>query len=567
MTAPALNIANGTFVFEFDGLWGWSMASAGQTICWFSGHLADGSSGTAAAAELAHTLNEWASEKPNTAPIDFMDQVDGNFAFAAAGPGWSVAAVDRVRSIPLNFSALQCATRVSPSAARLNTDEDPDGYDPAGLLCFAMAGYTVGRATIRRDIRQLMPGEMLYAGTDGKVVIHSYASYRPSGRDTRNRRQLLDALSVATIEIFETLAATTQDRPIVVPLSAGMDSRLVVAALHHLGIGNVRCYAYGKPGNFEAEASRRIADHLGYQWDFVPYSLDQQRRTFSEPGHADFQSFANDFAALPFQQDFHAVDVLRKKGFIPPDAVIVNGQSGDYLTGNHIPAELCEPVGDANEEKRWSRVFNATVEKHFSHWQFLKTPENLSRISALLREDLHQADMAFGDDPAQDFGLFEGLEFRNRQAKYVIGGQRIYDLFELEWRLPLWDRQYMTFWQDVPLEAKRGRNLFLEMLAERNWGGVWRGWDFPQRITPRSLAHVRWLLKALHIPLGRKRWHRFERRYLDYFMDVLCNYAIVPYARVIRDDRGFRNALSWHIDAYLSEKGIRLEELSRGAHR
>ena len=99
------------------------------------------------------------------------------------------------------------------------------------------------------------------------------------------------------------------------------------------------------------------------------------------------------------------------------------------------------------------------------------------------------------------------------------------------------------------------------MLVEQNWGGVWQDWHFPQTVSPASLRTLRNLLKLMHAPFGRKRWHEFERRYLDYFMDLLCNYAVTPYTTVIRDERGFRNGLSWHIEAYLQNKGLNFGRL------
>ena len=41
--------------------------------------------------------------------------------------------------------------------------------------------------------------------------------------------------------------------------------------------------------------------------------------------------------------------------------------------------------------------------------------------------------------------VYEILEYENRQCKYVINGQRLYEYFKYEWRLPLWDNLYLDF--------------------------------------------------------------------------------------------------------------------------
>ncbi|EKD23830.1 MAG: hypothetical protein ACD_81C00171G0001, partial [uncultured bacterium] len=65
--------------------------------------------------------------------------------------------------------------------------------------------------------------------------------------------------------------------------------------------------------------------------------------------------------------------------------------------------------------------------------------------------------------------------------------------------------------------------------------------------------------KALHAPLGAARWHEFETQYLKYWMDIVCNYALAPYREISADQRGFRNAIAWHVDAYLKSKGLSLD--------
>ncbi len=156
--------------------------------------------------------------------------------------------------------------------------------------------------------------------------------------------------------------------------------------------------------------------------------------------------------------------------------------------------------------------------------------ERTARASrTLLRDSIARAGGALGE-PDTDHGLYEYAEFQDRQCRYVITGQRIYEFLGHEWRLPLWDNDYLQFWERVPLAEKAGQGLYARMLTNANWGGVWQ--DVPvnrKTIRPLSLIPFRLAAKLLHAPFGRERWHRFERRYFQYWMDATCNAACVPY--------------------------------------
>ena len=66
--------------------------------------------------------------------------------------------------------------------------------------------------------------------------------------------------------------------------------------------------------------------------------------------------------------------------------------------------------------------------------------------------------------------LLEFLEFR--QTKHVVNCQRVYDYYNLDWLLPLWNKSFIKFWQTVPLKYKFNQLLY-EVLNELNYGGVW----------------------------------------------------------------------------------------------
>jgi len=167
------------------------------------------------------------------------------------------------------------------------------------------------------------------------------------------------------------------------------------------------------------------------------------------------------------------------------------------------------------------------------------------------------------DDPEASFALYEFSEFQNRQSKYVVARGRAYEFFGYDWRLPFWDKDYLKFWERVPLDAKVDRNLFRVMLEKENWGGVWRDWPAPRYLTPRWIVPLRFATKVACAPLGKEFWHRMERRIFAYWMDDMCKYAIVPYRRVLAANGSHRNAVSWLCQAYLSGKGLQPGILNR----
>ena len=497
-----------------------------------------------------------------------LAEAHGHFALVAAGADWTVAAVDWVRSIPLFHACCGGAWAVDDNAERLRRRAGVDAVsiDPDGALAIATAGYTIDRATLYRGLEMLGPGECAVFRTGAAPIRLRYYAYRPWRVGVGDGRARDDALAETTLDIVRRMIASLDGRTLVVPLSAGYDSRLVVSAARHLGYDNVRCFAYGRAGNFEAKASRAIADRLGYRWAFVPLTASGQRRFFASDAHRRYLDYADTCASVPFIQDMSAVMALKRQGFIPDDAVIANGNSGDYISGMHIPPALRTPPSPGlGPAERKARIVDALADKHFALWRSLRTPENLARIKALIWRSIEAAGGALGD-PAGDHGLYEYAEFQDRQCKYVITGQRIYEFLGHEWRLPLWDNAYLRFWESVPLAEKAGQALYARMLHARNWGGAWS--DIPvnaKSIRPRWIVPLRYAAKLAHAPLGAERWHRFERKYFQYWMDLTCNAAVVSYWRAARDWRGARHGVAWLAENYLAAKDQPLAQIAAGA--
>jgi asparagine synthase (glutamine-hydrolysing) len=536
---------------------GWCAYGLPNGTLWFKGHLYGDADPLAA-------LSGWPSGGSDSEIASFLNGLDGHFALLFEGQARVIAAVDPVRSSPLFFWEEPGETIIAAAGSELGTRTVEMTANASAALSLAMSGYTIGAETIYKKLHQLAPGEFLTVSANGCVRAR-YHRYAPWAVEERDENIFERSFLEMNLSLFQRLVRGSANRQIVVPLSAGRDSRLIVSALAEIGHRNVVCFAYGLPGNFEADASCKIAKHLGYDWHFVAMTPSSVQKFWTGPLNARYQDFADSHCATTIVHDLPVVADLLERKIIDRTAIVINGNSGDYITGLHIQSPVSDGLDRVEYDERVSIIVSTLIKKHFRLWNSLASPEHDKVIEMALRREI--AALGLGEfDPAQTHGVYEYLEFQDRQSKYVIGRQRIYEFLGVDWRLPLWSRAYLDFWQMVPLRFKRGQALYANALMRSNWGGVWQGeeWKFPPRVSPPWMRGVvRPLAKALCAPFGRRAWHAFEQRYLHYWMDLLAWQGVEPYWRHVSDRRGARHAIAWHTEAYLRRKGLEWNGRSR----
>lgn len=538
-----------------NALPGWRKLVGAPATLWLKGHLFGAGE---------RTLVD-ASRQGLRALQRAVADLDGCFAVIVETPEGVFAAADRIGSIPV-FVVWDDKTPggghlIGGAALPLVAQAGLAATNPEAVLALGIAGFTLGETALIQGVRHLRAGQAAIVRPGCDPEFSFYFSYRPWNVVERPSEKLAADLGEVLRAVFAKMIASAEGRPIMVPLSAGLDSRLVAAALKEFRYPDVRCYAYGIPGNHEAAASRAIAERLGLPWTFIPVTPASQSNYFASAAHDEFVRYSETLTALPFNQDHDATRRLIASGYAPRDAIFVNGQSGDYITGNHVPKDLWAPPPSSDREARWSRLFAAGRAKHFGLWEHIATRTNLDRIERQFRADLER-EGGLPEDPANDWALYESSEFIHRQSRYVVAGQRCYEHLGADWRLPLWDRDLISFYETAPLSAKKSQSLYKDTLRKLDWGKVW---DLPvnrRNVRPLWLAPMRLAAKAAAAPLGRDAWHRIERRYFAWHMDTVANYAVVPWSRVASDRRGFRNPISWHAEAYLARHGIALDSLA-----
>jgi len=434
---------------------GWS--ARGASFARGAAHLGDRSLD---AAGIAQALESCESE---AAWLALLRELNGSFAVVTRRGTQVLAAVDRVRSMPLFYGQAQGRRWISDSARGVSEKAQGWSLDAIADAEFQLTGYVTGSGTLLQGLHQVQAGEAVAwdaaSGSDVKHVQYftsTHADFFSDGPDA-----LVDRLASLHERVFRRLLASVGDRPIAVPLSGGYDSRLIGVSLRDLGARNVVCYSYGVPGNWEARISQELARHLGFRWEFAPYSAQQWRHWAATDGFKAYCRAAGNLSSVPHVQDWAAVAELQRSGKLPHDSVFVPGHSGDFVAGSHIPEHFLARASISREE-----VLDAVLRSHYSLWD---GPVADRRDHAAAFEQ--RIESIVGPIPTcsseQAADLFERWDLQERQAKFIVNSVRVYEHFGHEWRLPLFDHELMDFWARVPVQWRVGRKLYYEFVAQR----------------------------------------------------------------------------------------------------
>ena len=411
------------------------------------------------ARELAATLDACATDAAWAAAVG---RLNGCFAAATLRDGRLLAAVDRIRSIPLFYAIENGDVRLGDSAYVVMPQERCAGIDDIVDLEFRLTGYVTGMQTLHPRVFQIEAGQAVVfdASVTRQPIRLRYHELR-HGDFLHEDSDLIERLESVHRKVFRRLLDTTEGRTLVLPLSGGYDSRLIGVSLRDLGAQNVICYSYGIPGNWESRISQELAKYLGFRWEFVPYSAEGWRAWATTSRFAAYFRTAGNLTSVPHIQDWPAVLELQGDGRVPPDSVFVPGHSGDFLAGSHIPKSYAVQRTITRGE-----LLDSLLSAHYSLWDW---PSGMER--ALREEFGRRIEAVVGpiDDASTEYAadIFERWDLQERQAKFIANSVRVYEHFGFEWRLPLFDNELMDFWARIPLGLRAGRKLYFEFVRQR----------------------------------------------------------------------------------------------------
>ena len=205
-----------------------------------------------------------------------------------------------------------------------------------------MSGYTIDKSTLYKPISAFYQ-ENIYGLKTTNIFFKKYYEWKP-WKIYDHKFNFKNNLLKLNEKIIKKLIKSVNNRQIVVPLSGGWDSRFIVSGLKHFGYKNVICVSYGKRDNTDMLIAKKVARKLGYKWIKIPYKTDSIRKLYYSNNYKQYEDYCDNLNSIHFISEYFMIYELKKRNLIHKDAIFVNGQSGDFISGNHIPKSLTHEI-------------------------------------------------------------------------------------------------------------------------------------------------------------------------------------------------------------------------------
>jgi len=468
--------------------------------------------------------------------INYLACIRGNFSIIVKTDDYIVASVDCIRSVPLYYFVKNSTTFITDDVGYLKRTGHKLKISNDSQLSVLMSGYTLFEDTLYLGVKSFIPGQ-IFSYCSGGVNSYNINNFQTwfgdNNKSPGSLKLMCSEFNDVVLEVMENTINSLNNRQVVVPLSGGYDSRLIVSLLRYYNYENVICFTYGMVGNFEAISAKKIAEELGYKWIFIDLNIKEQQNFYKSEEFPSYLEYADTVDSVPYYQGLYAVKYLKEKNLVDSDAIFINGNSGDFITGGHISNfyQYC------NSNVPDNTAYNKIIDKYYSLWGYLKISDNINEIINKIKgsykrlENEHNVNINICD-------FIYYYEFINRQSKYVIQGQKVYEYYGYEWRLPLWDLKMIEFWNSVPNNYKNGQFLYKKTIEKYNYSNIWdKEYEINKyRISSPLIRHTRRFFKLLVFILtsgSYKKWDRIDRSIFYYFYDITRMLCSVSYWRVV----------------------------------
>ena len=290
---------------------------------------------------------------------------------------------------------------------------------------FLSCGFCLKETTLFKGINQTEACQIIEISADNNICKKYYFNYENSNFYNLSQIDLKKKYSSIIDQIINDIKLRVDSSQVVVPLSGGYDSRFLLTLLLDSGINNIICYTYGSKSSYEVYTAVKICQRLNLKLHFIDYDKRFIEDNLNINEFRDYEFFAGNFSTLPHVQDFLSVKYLKLNNLIDDNAIFMPGIAGDVFAGSQIPSKYKDQINFEEFEY---------IDK------FLSFPGYIYQKKINFKLLNHTS--------IEQFTVLEKV------PKFVANSIRVYEYFNYNFFLPLWDLSLLKFYSKIPYGYK-----------------------------------------------------------------------------------------------------------------
>lgn len=302
---------------------------------------------------------------------------------------------------------LHIADNINELTQHTNLDIDLDSR-----RCIEAFGYTLGTRTVLKNVAWVPPFSH-YRCVDEGIIYDTYYTKSKEFAESVDyesiENQLVDQLSLRL------------KKKVALPISAGLDSKLLAKLLKKVPV-NVNAFSYGPKSSWDVVGGKLAAKLLNIPWVHLNFSKKEHSNFIQSQDFKALEEYCDIGVSMFYYQDAF---IVNKQVNSIRQSVLINGNTGDFVSGGHLSSKIYDMKIDD--------LVSYILKKIAVLWN---DQLNFGILSKLIDEEIHRIRAKYSARDNLEILYF--FELENRQSKYVISGQRIYDYFDLDWTLPFW---------------------------------------------------------------------------------------------------------------------------------
>lgn len=381
-----------------------------------------------------------------------ISKIYGNFAIIFKDNHKLIAAVDSFSSIPLYYHLDGGVLFIFDIIEKKDVSE-------RNILQYLLFSNVLANNTLINGVKRILPSEHLLYIFDSKLLSFIKNSKINSnyllGTNDDNKIGHLDIVLKHAIErIIQPLSGRT----LVVSLSGGLDSRIILGFLKKMSISKVICFSFGTPDDSDVIIGRKVAEALGYSWIPIIFTADDDTyKTFLEEGSVNkYREYAFNGGNMVYLQDYYAYWYLKHYSLIPDDSVFIFGYGGDLLAGSSIP----DKTNSLNSETDMVKII---IDKWFINWRDsgeLQCVKNMIRDTLeLYNKSIDELFPGYSNEYKYIYQI-ESFAFHNVLCKNILNRLRAVEFLGFQWRCPFLDSEVVDFFQSLSYLERVNENLY-----------------------------------------------------------------------------------------------------------